>query len=52
MGLAAGPVDVLWWFGYARENVPDLYRTYVGRPQNVEMTGSDQPSFPLLSPPK
>lgn len=46
------PVDVLGWFGYAQANVPDLCRTYVGRPQHVEVAGSDQPSFPLLSPPK
>jgi WD40 repeat protein len=45
-----GPaVDVLHWFGYARDQVPALYQRYVGRPQHVELSGEDQPSFPLLS---
>ena len=45
-------VDVLAWFGYARSNVPGLCQTYVGREQHVEIAGSDQPSFPLLTPSK
>ena len=50
-GLPANqPVDVLGWFGYARSKVPGLGETYNGRPQNVEISCSDQPSFPLLGP--
>src|SRR5439155_1743858 len=44
------PLDVLGWFGYAQAKVPSLYLTYVGRPQQVEVSGFDQPSFLLLSP--
>jgi WD40 repeat protein len=43
-----GAVDVLAWFRYARDHVPRLYEQYVGRPQQVELSGEDQPSFPLL----
>ncbi len=42
-------VDVLEWFRYARERVPALYQKYVGRRQQVELSGDDQPSFVLLS---
>jgi uncharacterized caspase-like protein len=42
-------VDVLGWFRFARERVPALYEKYVGRAQQVEVSGEDQPSFPLLS---
>jgi WD40 repeat protein/uncharacterized caspase-like protein len=46
-------VDVLAWFRYARQQVPALYQRYVGRPQQVELSGEDQPGFPLLTlPPK
>ena len=45
-------VDVLGWFGYARTNVPGLYKTYTNRLQQVEVAGSDQPSFPLIGPQK
>jgi uncharacterized caspase-like protein len=44
-------VDVLTWFRYAKERVPALYAKYVGRPQHVELSGEDQPSFPLLTLP-
>jgi hypothetical protein len=47
--LPTGAVDVLSWFSYAREQVPGLYTRYVGRPQQVELSGEDQPGFPLLS---
>jgi hypothetical protein len=47
---ASGAVDVLEWFRYARQQVPALYEKYTRRPQNVELSGDDQPSFPLLSP--
>jgi hypothetical protein len=40
---------VLRWFGYARAQVPGLYQKYVGRPQSVELSGEDQPTFPLFS---
>lgn len=44
----ADPIDVLQWFDYARQRVPDLYTRYVGRAQHVEVSGEDQPTFPLL----
>ena len=44
-------VDVLEWFRYAKERVPGLYQKYVGRPQHVELSGDDQPGFPLLMMP-
>jgi hypothetical protein len=47
-GGGDGGVDVLAWFRYARQQVPGLYERYVGRPQQVELSGEDQPSFPLL----
>jgi hypothetical protein len=43
-----GPVDVLAWFRYAKDRVPGLYEKFVGRPQQVEVSGEDQPTFPLL----
>jgi hypothetical protein len=46
-----GAVDVLTWFRYAQEHVPALYQKYVGRPQHLELSGDDQPSFPLLALP-
>jgi hypothetical protein len=46
-----GGVDVLAWFRYARRQVPGLYERYVGRPQQVELSGEDQPGFPLLTLP-
>jgi hypothetical protein len=46
------PLDVLGWFGFAKAQVPGLYKAYVGRPQQVEVAGTDQPSFPLLGTPK
>ena len=42
-------IDVLRWFDYARTQVPGLYEKYVGRPQQIEVSGEDQPSFPLFS---
>jgi WD40 repeat protein/uncharacterized caspase-like protein len=45
----AGAVDVLEWFRFAKERVPGLYEKYVGRRQQVELSGDDQPSFPLLT---
>jgi WD40 repeat protein len=47
-GGERGAVDVLAWFRYARQQVPGLYERYVGRPQQVELSGEDQPGFPLL----
>jgi hypothetical protein len=44
------PVGVLEWFRYAREHIPALNREYTGRAQDLELSGDDQPSFPLLSP--
>jgi WD40 repeat protein len=41
-------VDVLDWFRFARNQVPALYKKYIGRPQHVELSGEDQPGFPLL----
>jgi WD40 repeat protein len=51
-GDGGGGVDVLAWFRYAREQVPALYQRYVGRPQHVELSGDDQPTFPLLALPE
>ena len=52
-GLPADrPVDVLGWFGYARDHVPGLYKTYTNQPQQVEVAGFDQPSFTLIAPPR
>jgi hypothetical protein len=45
-------LDVLGWFGFARQRVPALYERYVGRPQHVELSGDDQPTFPLLAAPE
>ncbi len=42
-------IDVLSWFDYARKEVPGLYEKYVGRPQQIEVSGEDQPTFPLFS---
>jgi hypothetical protein len=42
-------LDVLSWFGFAKQHVPALYERYVGRLQHVELSGDDQPTFPLLS---
>jgi hypothetical protein len=44
-------IDVLRWFAYVRQQVPGLYERYVGRPQQIEVSGDDQPSFPLLAIP-
>ena len=41
-------VDVLGWFRYAKDHVPALYEKYTGRQQSIEMSGEDQPTFPLL----
>jgi hypothetical protein len=46
-----GAVDVLDWFRYARQQVPALYERYVGRPQQIELSGEDQPGFLLLTLP-
>jgi hypothetical protein len=43
-------VDVLEWFRFAKSQVPALYEKYIGRQQQVELSGEDQPSFPLLNP--
>jgi uncharacterized caspase-like protein len=51
-GQAAGgkeALDVLSWFGFAKQRVPALYEKYVGRPQHLELSGEDQPTFPLLT---
>jgi uncharacterized caspase-like protein len=45
---AQGTVDVLQWFRYARNQMPQLSQRYLGRPQQIELSGEDQPSFPLL----
>ena len=42
-------VEVLEWFRFAKKHVPALYEKYVGRPQHLELSGDDQPSFPLLA---
>jgi len=51
--IAAGSkdsaIDVSRWFDYARTQVPGLYEKYVGRPQQIEVSGDDQPTFPLFS---
>jgi WD40 repeat protein len=48
----AGGVDVLEWFRFVRGEVPGLYEKYVGRRQEVEFSGEDQPGFPLLTAPR
>lgn len=50
IGVDKQPLDVLEWFRFARGQVPALYEKYVGRPQQVELSGEDQPGFPLLTP--
>lgn len=42
-------IDVLDWFRFAQKEVPGLYQAYVGRAQSVELSGEDQPGFPLLA---
>ena len=44
-----GAVDVLEWFRYAQRNIAEVNKEYSWE-QNVEISGEDQPGFPLLAP--